>query len=303
MAVIIDSDRGRKAAALLFNAFSTTGIHGHTDMPEDILPLSLERGSLEHILFITLTVSIDYQRDATDLWQRSRQTFNDPSTRYLFDPKALQTTPLPMIIKDMQKYRLSRKPQKDASIWSTVGMTFQKKWQGDPRYFLKSYGWQALHILDHLRGDVHPSGETQVPDFPYLRGAKIGPLWLRMLRDNAGISEIQHLDQVPIPVDIHIGRATLALGIVRGWYSGGFSDLFESIRKAWFESVSNLQVGNRPMIALDVDEPLWHLSHFGCTSRDKQTGSCPLISSCEAKGFCISGKINIHNSSTIELDT
>ncbi len=302
MAVVIDSTRGRKAARLLFDAFSSTGIHGSKEMPEDVLP-DLIYGSLEHILFITLTVSIDYQRDAAALWESGRQTYNDPTTHYLFNPRALHETPLPTIIRDMQKYRLSRKPQKDARIWSTVGITFFKKWQGDPRNFLESCGWQALKILQHLKADTHPFNQRHIADFPYLRGDKIGPLWLRMLRDTAGISKIQNLDQVPIPVDIHIARATLALGIVRGSYSGGFTDLFEGIRNAWFESVPGLQVGDRPMIALDIDEPLWHLSRYGCTLRDKQSGICPKILSCEARKFCILGKVNIRNSSTIELNT
>jgi len=303
MAVIINSDRGRKAAELLFSAFTTTGIHGRTDMPEDILPPNVDRGSLEHILFITLTVSIDYQRDAAALWESSALTFGDPATRYLFDPHSLHETPLSTIIRDMQKYRLSRKPQKDADIWSTVGISFYKKWQGDPRNFLESCKWEALKVLEHLKNDVHSSNQRQIPDFPYLRGDKIGPLWLRMLRDNVGISKIRDLDQVPIPVDIHIGRATLALGVVRGKYIGGFGNLFETIRTAWFESVRGLQVGARPMIALDVDEPLWHLSRFGCTYRDRQSGICPLIENCEAKSLCIKGKVDIRNSSTIELDT
>jgi hypothetical protein len=33
-------------------------------MPEDVQPAGVERGSLEHILFITLMVAIDYQREA-----------------------------------------------------------------------------------------------------------------------------------------------------------------------------------------------------------------------------------------------
>jgi len=303
MSVIIDSERGRKAADLLFNAFSTTGIHGRTDMPEDVLPAAATRGSLEHILFITLTVCIDYQRDAAALWESSRHTFGDPATRYLFDPRALHETTLSTIVRDMQKYGLSKKPQQDAYIWSTVGISFYKKWQGDPRNFLENYKWGALRVLEHLKNDIHPLNERQVTDFPFLRGDKIGPLWLRMLRDNAGITKIQDLDRVPIPVDIHIGRATLALGVVRGQYSGGFGNLFETIRKAWFESVRGLQVGERPMMALDVDEPLWHLSRFGCTYRDKQSGVCPLIQSCEAKSLCIKGKVDIHNGSTIELYT
>ncbi|GAG95965.1 unnamed protein product [marine sediment metagenome] len=47
-------------AELLYNSFSTVGIHGRTDMPEDITPNGVVRTSLEHIFFIILTVSIDY---------------------------------------------------------------------------------------------------------------------------------------------------------------------------------------------------------------------------------------------------
>jgi hypothetical protein len=302
MAITINPDRGRRVAKLLHEAFSTTGIHGRVDMPEDILP-NTEYGSLEHILFITLSVSIDYQRDADALWQSARETFNDPKTSYLFNPQSLHEIALPMIIRDMQKYRLSKKPQKDAAIWSTVGVSFYNKWGGDPRKFLDFYGWRAPEVLRHLKEDIHLSGQREFPDFPYLRGDKIGPLWLRMLRDNAGISDIQELERVPIPVDIHIGRATLALGVVRGKYTGRFSDIFEMIRKAWFESVRGFRVGVRKMIALDVDEPLWHLSKYGCTYRNKQSGRCPMIRSCEAKELCVPGKIDIRNSSTIEVDT
>jgi hypothetical protein len=59
----IDSERGKQLANLLYNSFSTTGILRNTEMLEDILPAGMQKGSLEHLLFITLTVSIDYHRD------------------------------------------------------------------------------------------------------------------------------------------------------------------------------------------------------------------------------------------------
>jgi hypothetical protein len=74
----IDADRGKQLAHLLYDCFSTTGVLGNTEMPEDILPAGMEKGSLEHLLFITLTVSIDYQRDANAMWAVSRKTFEDP---------------------------------------------------------------------------------------------------------------------------------------------------------------------------------------------------------------------------------
>lgn len=302
MSVVIDNQRGKKVAELLYNFFSTTGIHGRTDMPEDIIPNNVVRGSLDHVFFITLTVSIDYQRDAPSLWESSRKTFDDPETRYLFDPKLLHEAPFRKIVEDMQKYKLSKKPQKDANIWRTVGVTFYKKWGGDLRNFLENSNWDSSLILKHLRNDTHLYNGKLVSDYPYLRGPKIGPLWLRMLRDNVGIAQLRNLEQVPIPVDIHVARATLTTGVVRGSIEIRFDELFEYIRKAWFKSVKGLSIKNRPMIALDVDEPLWHLSKYGCSYRDKITGYCPISNRCEARKFCIKGKVKIE-SSIVELET
>ncbi|MEM3986899.1 MAG: hypothetical protein QXR39_09000 [Candidatus Methanomethylicia archaeon] len=302
MGLVIDWERGKKIAEILYNLFSTVGIHGRNDMPEDIMPKGVIRGSLEHLIFITLTVSIDYQREAKALWDASRKTFEDPETRYLFNPKALHETPLKKIIEDMQKYGLSKKPQKDAYIWRTIGVTFYKKWNGDPKNFLQSCNWDAPTILERLKKDTHLYKGRRVPDFPYLRGDKIGPLWLRMLRDNVGFTKLENLDKIPIPVDVHVARATLTTGVVGGQFKGKLNDLFEYIRKAWFESVKGLNAKNRPMIALDIDEPLWHLSKYGCSKRDKNTGNCPLYLKCEVKEFCIKGRIIIRGN-TIEVET
>lgn len=302
MGLVIDSERGKKVAKLLYNLFSTVGIHGRNDMPEDIMPKGVIRESLEQLIFITLTVSIDYQRDAIALWNASRKTFEDPETRYLFDPKALHENLPRKIIEDMQKYGLSKKPQKDAYIWRMVGVTFYKKWNGDPRNFLQSCNWDAPIILERLKKDIHLYNGRQAPDYPYLRGDKIGPLWLRMLRDNVGITKLENLDKVPIPVDIHVARATLTTGVVGGQFKGNLNELFKYIRKAWFESVKGLNAKNRSMIALDIDGPLWHLSKYGCTKRDKNTGKCTFYHRCGVKEFCIEGRVKIEGS-IVEVET
>jgi hypothetical protein len=120
----IDTDRGEQLAYLLYDFFSTTGILGNTEMPEDILPVDMKKGSREHLLFITLTVSIDYQCDAKVMWAVSRKTFEDPGTSYLFDPSSLHNTRPKQIQQDMQKYGLSKKFKKDAHIWRTVGVEY-----------------------------------------------------------------------------------------------------------------------------------------------------------------------------------
>jgi len=105
-----------------------------------------------------------------------------------------------------------------------------------------------------------------------------------------------------IPVDVHVARATLTTGVVRGSTKLGLDELFEYIRTAWFESVKELSLKNRSIIALDVDEPLWHLSKYGCSKRDKTTGYCPVFNKCEAREFCIKGTVKIENR-IVELET
>ena len=202
----------------------------------------------------------------------------------------------------MQRYGLSKKPKQDAHIWRTVGVTFFKKWGGDPRGFLADCAWSAPAILHRLRDGSHYYNQRPVEDYPFLRGPKIGPLWLRMLRDNVGIGKLSDLDEVPIPVDIHVARATLCLGVVRGRFRGSLTEVFEHVRQAWSESVVGLSVESRPMIALDLDEPLWHLSKYGCTKRPGDGSQCPMLSTCEAAEFCKSGSITIAKQN-IEMNT
>jgi len=160
MAVTIDSSKGKDVAELLCRSFDTVGIHGRSDMPEDQRPKGVALGSL-----LTLTVAIDYQRDAPALWDSSRKTFEDSETAYLFDPKALHETTFRKGVSDMQKHGLSKKPTKDAQIWRTVGITFLKKWSGDPRSFIEDCGWDCPTILDRLKLDTHLDNGEPVHDY------------------------------------------------------------------------------------------------------------------------------------------
>ena len=166
MSVYQDINRGKKVAELLYRCFATTGIHGHTEMPEDLLPTGVIRGSLEHVLFITHTVAIDYQRDANSLWAISRRTYEDLDTRYLFSPEILHATPSSKIKRDLQKYKLTKKPEQDANTWITISTVFCQKWQSDPRNFLASCNWSAPLILARLKKDSHLKIGKRVQDYP-----------------------------------------------------------------------------------------------------------------------------------------
>ncbi len=296
----IDEHRGREAARILYHAFNSQGIFGENNLPENIMPEGVAKGSPEHVLFITMTVSIDYRRDAAAMWRSAKATYEDEEIRYLFDPGRVSRAPLAKVIEDMRKYRLSMKPIKDALIWKTIGTSFARKWDGNPINLLKSCSWDAEGILKRLNDESHEEESYEreehedqghrkkTSDFPYLRGDKIGPLWIRMLKDNCRVSEIQGLERCPMPVDVHVARATINLGVVKAkeLFQGRMEVFYLDIRRAWFRCVEGLQVDGRPMMALDVNNPLWCLSKRGCSKRTKE-GRCKVSEACPVKDLCL----------------
>jgi len=297
----INIEKARQIALILYNSFRKGEIFGINIMPEDLIPDGINRGGYEHLIYITLTVSIDYQRSANLLWKAANRTYQDHATSYLFSPARVINTGINDIIKDMQKYSLSKKPQKDATIWKNICKTLHQHWNANPFNFIEDCGWNSLNILARLKYDHSLTDGKIEYHFPYLRGDKIGPLWIRMIRDNVGCDQLTKLDKVPIPVDIHIARASLVLGVVRGKYSGNINGLFNEIRAAWFAGASDHNIENRNMVAVDVDEPLWNLSKYGCSKR-KPNGDCPKREGCSFSQYCIAGRIKIKKD-IIEINT
>lgn len=266
-------ERARAVAGALLAAYQTEGIFGIREMPEDLAPAGVAPGSEEHLRFITLTVAIDYQRNADQLWDAARRTYTDPRTAYLFDPAQVARTGLNQLVDDMSRYRLAKKPTRDAQTWQTICSTLARHFDGQVRVLLEWARWDALRLLQLVR-----RGGYQ-PGFPYLKGPKISVLWIRMLHDNCGV-ELKNLDRVPIPVDIHTAHATLQTGCLE-WEPGRgeMVPLREAVQAVWREALQG--TGYYP---LQLDEPLWLLSRNGCRRTEGWwcdfAGRCPVAQWC-----------------------
>jgi len=111
-----------------------------------------------------------------------------------------------------------------------------------------------------------------------------------MLRDIAGLENLKNLEKIRIPVDVHIARASNFLGVIKN-NDGGILDKEElpkyygGIRKAWCKIVEGLNINGKEIIALDMDEPLWLLSRYGCSKINKEN-SKKLCSDCVVKDLC-----------------
>lgn len=299
--LIINSKKAKDVAVILFEKFnSNEGIFGHNIMPEDLLPTwnsdltssGIEKGSYEHLMFITLVVSIDYQRNADQLWEAGRKTFEDEQTRWLFFPEKILKKNFDEIVEAMKVHKLSKKSKKDAKIWFDVSKSFFEVYDSNPLNLIEQCNHDALEIFNR-KFDLRFK-----QSFPYLSGDKIFPLWIRMLYDTVGIG-LKNIDKIPIPVDVHIARATFTTGCLIGKYKGTIPKVFSQIDEGWKKAI---ELVNHPKLRyrLQLDEPLWHLSKYGC--RFRKGDFCPNKSKCPVSKFCMNGIINV-SAEKIEINT
>ncbi|HDQ71349.1 MAG TPA: hypothetical protein ENN19_04535 [Chloroflexi bacterium] len=271
MSLRMDPERAQQVGRRLLDAFRDQGIFGKTSMPAHVLPQAVERGSREHLHFVTLTTAINYMRDSDALWEASRRTYADPKTRYLYTPRQVAQTDAEKLIADMKRYRLAKKSTKDADIWQTICITLTRHFDGDVYNLLNRANFDACLILETIRDRRY--------QFPYIKGPKIGPLWIRVLEDRWQGHHLDNLDHVPIPVDTHIAEATVMTGCVRGPFDGPFSELQDAVTEAWFTACQGSH-----FYALLFNDPLWHLSRRGC--RKTRWFPCEYWNLCPVTEYC-----------------
>ncbi|TET55370.1 MAG: hypothetical protein E3J64_00355 [Anaerolineales bacterium] len=275
-----DPDRALKAGEMLLEAYEARSILGPISTPEDLLPPGVELGSRDHLHFITLTVAIDYMRDADALWAAGRATYADEGTRYLFDPERVAAAPFDAVSRDMQKYRLSKKPEKDAGIWRDICVTLDRHFGGEVHNLLQHGRFQAPLLLATIRNRRYK--------FPYLKGAKIGPLWLRMLADTWRGEAIRGMAELPIAVDIHVAKATVMTGGVSGPFSGPFEELKQVVVDVWFDACEGAD-----HFPLEFDRMLWLLSRRGCAK--VMRFPCEWRSKCPVGTLCTETQLKQHD--------
>jgi len=281
MAVEHHIDQARDVAHILYEAWNSEGIFGTKYMPEDWVPDGVKPGSSEHALFITLTISLDYMRDADHLWKACRDTYADPDTRYLFDPKMVVKRDFNIIREDLQKYGVVRKYNRDTKTWIKICTTLDKYFDGRVEPLLLKGAWSGPHILRLVQGTTYGAG------FPYLKGAKIAPLWIRMLKDNWNGHELINLDKVELPIDVHTGDSTVMIGCISGDYKGTFIKFSRMVQHIWAEACQGIEI-----YPLQLDESLWTLSREGC--RKTRRMPCEYRYECPVQSYCTETRLNAY---------
>jgi N-glycosylase/DNA lyase len=290
VALKIHPDRAGKLAPYLLEIYQKRGIFGHRELPDDAAKEVLEGISVEEaLLFITLTTSLDYMRSASELWESSIRSFKDQEVKWVFNPHEVVKRGKEELKKALLKHKLAKKKERDVEIWHAISSTLSKSYGGRLTPLFEEYDYDVEKMFKDFL-------ENRKKEFPSLSGTKLFPHWIRSLKDKLELP-FKNLHKLPIPVDVHVARATFTTGCITGKYSS--KGINETIKKrvieVWKEGLKGTGIA-----PIELFRPLWLLSKYGCHYR--RNGQRPKLEECPVKEFCVEGKVVV-TSSKVEIDT
>jgi hypothetical protein len=192
------TDRTRNLAIrdALLAAYEGDGVFGEGREVVGKMPASLTPASDEHLAYLTLVLTISGGRDAVELWEAARQTFEaDPE---LFDPRFLAYVKKPQDLLPRLK-PLTRK-RGDATTWQRTGKAIVMRGQGSVKAILEKHEWDAEQLLTML-------AENKAT-FPVWSGEQTAPRWVWVM-ENAGIQPLTNTHHLQVPLS-NTGQQTLS---------------------------------------------------------------------------------------------
>lgn len=217
-------------------------------MPEDANP-HFEKSSLENYLYFTLPMALNYQRNSYSLWKSALQTYNDDSTKFVFNPKTCLKKSFEEVQYALTKYKVALQKQKQTEIWISLCNTFVELFDGDIRKLFDMLD----NDVDKIRNFIQKENKKK---FPYLSGTKICNYWLYVIYQytDRNYTNIKNLTVAP---DTHVCKATLKLGLIT-------EDEFNSsnVQLIVIDRWNNL-LTNTKYKPIDIHTPLWLWSRNG----------------------------------------
>lgn len=187
----------------LLNLYQTGKLGGEL-MPEDSNP-NLLKSSEENLIYFTLPMALNYQRNSYTLWQNALKTYQDPDTAFLFNPKKVANTDIEIVRQAMLKYQLALQPVKHIEIWTTLCNTIANTLNGKLSNLFLNCNYDILKIKAYIMSNKK--------DFPYLGGTKILNYWLYVLTNYTSL-KLTNIDNITIAPDTHIIQSSVKLNII-----------------------------------------------------------------------------------------
>ena len=156
-------------------------------------------------LFLTFVMALDRARDSEQLWRAGFELFR--SKPVLFEPSSVSGMSHDDLRDLLRARKVSQRHGPDADAWRRIAQTLVREEECAVHRVIAHGVADAEQLLSDLR---RPNRRGRAR-FPFLRGPKIGPVWVRIMA-NPGLATINGLDSIPVSVDVQVRRVTRTLG-------------------------------------------------------------------------------------------
>lgn len=270
-----NENRAKKAIKKLHDKFyNGEGIFGIKNNEDVLSVLGIKRGSEKHLVWITLLSALDYSRNANKLWEAGKEIYADENKRWIFDIKNPNIKNYEKIKKELttpakdKELKIAQRTNKDPKVWQIITNSINEIMEGSITNFVtKGCNNDARILYFEIKNKYNKQ-------FPYLSGNKILPMWIRLIHKYCNLN-LENINEIPLPVDTHVARATHNLcSEINKEYKIN-DELREKINLFWEDIANDLNLEK-----LEFDELFFFLSKEGCSKSPKKCNECIVKKEC-----------------------
>lgn len=176
---------------------------GNMTMPEDAHPVFAT--DEERLVYFTLPMALNYQRNSYALWEWATKTYQDIDTLWVFDIGESANASVEDLQHALMKYKIALQPNKHIATWSTIAKTISdNRW--DITWLLTAAEYDVVKLQQMIQKD-HKKW------FPYLSWPKIFHYWMYILGEYCDVKLInkQFIDIAP---DTHVIQCSVKLWVL-----------------------------------------------------------------------------------------
>ena len=97
-------------------------------MPEDENPGFTNNQTEPQLVYFTLPMSLNYQRNSYTLWESVLASYNDSDINQIFDIKYSAKLETELLRKYLTKHKVALQPNKHIHSWHTISRTISENW-------------------------------------------------------------------------------------------------------------------------------------------------------------------------------
>lgn len=240
---MIDKDKLHIQCRELLRAYNK-GLLGYSQMPEDTNPGFKDVEKEKRIIYFTLPMALNYQRDSYKLWASAKETYLDPQTTEVFDISKSANLPMENLRSKLTKHKLALQPNKHVNTWQIISSTVNDNWKTFEN-MLCSVDYDFLK-LKTLVQDRFKKG------FPYLSGPKIFNYWSFIVMEYGNVP-LKSAEYIEIAPDTHITKSSVILNVVNENELEKITK--DEISKRWRDALEGSGI-----LPIQMHPPLWFWS-------------------------------------------